>query len=285
MDETIEVLKAQRDSLKRKLDAQNRWAIRPAALALFLFGLALVVLWFGFEFTASGYDIATMLVSVSGMSMLLLLAGVAVIALAILLYFLSPARFLRAEVADALTLSGVANIEKLLAALLIEARGIYVPASQAGSTRLFIPVSGEPDLAGLPADGNLFVTPGAGTGGIMLEPPGYRLLAYVRGNRGHLHRRRARERDEGRAGEQPRAGQPGDRPEGGRRRLRHSALQRGHVRGRPEGEPGHLHPDRLSRLQPGGLHDRRRHRLAGAHHARNVKNGTVSAEFRLVREQ
>ena len=120
-----------------------------------------------------------MLDSVSRMSMLILLAGVAVIALAILLYYLSPARFLRAEVADALTLSGVANIEKLLAALLIEARGIYVPAAQAGSTRLFIPVSGEPDLAGLPATGNLFVTPGEGAGGIMLEPPGYRLLAYL----------------------------------------------------------------------------------------------------------
>lgn len=177
MDETMEVLKGQRDSLKRKLDAQNRWAIRSAALALFVLGLALVV----FDYMASGHDIATMLKTDSYMSPLLLLAGVAVIALAILLYYLSPARFLRSEVADALALSGVANIQKLLASLLIEARGIYIPAAQAGSTRLFIPVSGEPDLAGLPpATGSLFVTPGEGAGGILLEPPGYRLLAYVR---------------------------------------------------------------------------------------------------------
>jgi hypothetical protein len=181
MDETIESLKGQRDSLKRKLDTQNRWAIRTAALALFLLGFALVVLWFALEYTASGYDIAAMLDSVSGMSMLIMLAGIAVIALAILLYYLSPARFLRAEVADALALSGVANIEKLLASLLIEARGVYLPSAQAGSTRLFVPISGEPDLSGLPpATGRLFVTPGAGAGGIMLEPPGYRLLAYMR---------------------------------------------------------------------------------------------------------
>jgi hypothetical protein len=181
MDETLEVLKGQRDSLKRKLDAQNRWAIRPAALALFVLGMALVVLWFAFEYTANNGDIQAMLISVSGMSMLLLLAGVAVIALAILLYFLSPARFLRAEVADALTLSGAANLEKLLSSLLIEARGIYIPAAQAGTTKLFIPVSGEPDLSVLPpATGGIFVTPGKGAGGIMLEPPGYRLLAYVR---------------------------------------------------------------------------------------------------------
>jgi hypothetical protein len=181
MYETIEVLKGQRDSLKRKLDAQNRWAIRPAALALFVLGLALLARWFAFEYTASGYDVAAMLESASGMSMLLLLAGVAVIALAILLYFLSPARFLRAEVSDALALSGMANIDKLLASLLVETRGIYIPAARAGTTRLFLPVSGEPALASLPsATGGLFVTPGKGAGGIMLEPPGYRLLAYLR---------------------------------------------------------------------------------------------------------
>jgi hypothetical protein len=181
MDEMIEVLKGQRDSLKRKLDAQNRWAIRTAALGLFLLGFALLVLWFVLEYTASGYDIAALLNSVSGMSMLLLLTGVAVIALAILLYFLSPARFLRAEVADALVLSGVANIEKLLASLLIEARGVYIPAAQAGSTRLFIPISGKPDPSGLPpATGSMFVTPGESAGGILLEPPGYGLLVYVR---------------------------------------------------------------------------------------------------------
>ncbi len=181
MDETIDLLKWQRDTLKRKLDLQNRWAGKPTALALFVFGLALLVLWFGFEFTASGYDIATMLVSVNGMSMLLLLAGVTVIALAILLYFLSPARFLRAEVADALTLSGVANTGKLLTSLLLETRGVCIPAAQAGTTRLFIPVSGKPDPSGLrKVTEGIFVTPGEGAGGILLEPPGYRLLSSAR---------------------------------------------------------------------------------------------------------
>lgn len=180
MDETIDTLKAQRDALKRKLNARNRWANRPVALTLLALGLALLVLWFALEYTANDYDIAAMLESVSGMSMLLLLAGVAVIVLAILLYYLTPARFLRAEVADALALSGMANIRKLLASLLIEARGVYIPAAQAGATRLFIPVSDEPYPPGLrSATDGIFVTPGEGKGGIVLEPPGYRLIAHA----------------------------------------------------------------------------------------------------------
>jgi hypothetical protein len=181
MDETIDVLKWQRDTLRRKLDAQNRRAIRPAALVLFALGLALIALCFAFEYAASGYDIAHMLPGASNMSLLLLLAGIAVVVLAILLYFLSPARSLRTEVADALALSGTENVEKLLASLLIDARGVYVPSAQAGATRLLIPVGGTPAGAGLPnADGGFFVRPGGSDGGVLLEPSGYRLLAHLR---------------------------------------------------------------------------------------------------------
>ena len=182
MDETIDVLKGQRDTLRRKLDAQNRWAIRPAALALFMLGLALIAVWFTLALVASGYDITKVLPGENNMSMLLFLAGAAVIALAVLLYFLSPARFLRAEVADALALSGTENIEKLLTSLMIDARGVHIPSAETGMTRLLIPVGGTPDETGLPgAGGGFFVRPGGSAGGIALEPPGYRLFAYLRG--------------------------------------------------------------------------------------------------------
>src|SRR5512135_2339192 len=100
-EETIQVLKGQRDTLKRKLDAQNRWAIRPAAIALLVLGLAILAIWL---MTDSG----------SSMSMLILLAGITVIALAVLLYFLSPSRFLRSEVADAIALSNARNLDRTL---------------------------------------------------------------------------------------------------------------------------------------------------------------------------
>ena len=168
MAETIETVKGERDRLKRKLNEQNRWAIRPAAIALFVLGLAVVALW---ALTNTGQT----------MSMLILLAGVTVIALALLLYFLSPARFLRAEVADALALSGTANLKRVLDAMLVEAPGVCVPSARAGTTRLFIPVSGALDPASVPrATGGTFITREAGTPGIMLEPPGYGLLAYMR---------------------------------------------------------------------------------------------------------
>jgi hypothetical protein len=180
VNETIEILQVQRDGLKRKLDAQNHRAIRPAALALLVLGLTLLTLWLGLEYISGNGDVTAMLDSASGMSMLLLLTGVAVIALSILLYFLSPARLLRAEIADAFALSHMANIERLLTSLMTEARGVYVPAARAGTTRLFIPVSGKADPASLPQSTGIFVTSGKGTGGIVLEPPGYRLLACLR---------------------------------------------------------------------------------------------------------
>ncbi|OPY26716.1 MAG: hypothetical protein A4E28_02342 [Methanocella sp. PtaU1.Bin125] len=169
--DTIEVLKGQRDTLKRKLDAQNRWAIRPAALALFVLGLAILAVWL-------------MTYGDSSTSLLILLAGITVIVLAVLLYFLSPARFLRAEVADAVALSGVRNLDRTLSSLLIEQKGIYIPAEKVGATRLFLPASGGSQVnIVLPrAPGGIFVTPEGGAKGVLVEPPGYGLLALARDN-------------------------------------------------------------------------------------------------------
>ncbi len=106
----------------------------------------------------------------------MLLVGLTVLAIAILLHFLSPSRFLRGDVADALAVSGVLDLGKILSSLLIEGRGIYVPASEAGRTKVFVPVGEAP--AEIPLAGGIFVT-GAGKG-ILLDPPGYGLLSGSR---------------------------------------------------------------------------------------------------------
>lgn len=168
MDETIDELRSQRDALKWKLNLQSRPGLRPAAVALVALGVALLIAW---RLTYS--DTAT--------SMLLLLTGVTAVCLAVLLYFLSPSRYLAAEVADALALSGVANTTKVLASLMVEYQGIYLPAAQTGVTKVYIPVSGRFDPGMLRDAGGAFVAPdGGAAGGILLEPPGYALLAYAR---------------------------------------------------------------------------------------------------------
>jgi hypothetical protein len=158
-----DIILGQRDELRRRLEAHNRWAIRPAALGLFAFGLVILVFWMLTRNDAT-------------QSSLLLLAGLTAIAIAILLYFLSPSRFLRGEVSDAVALTGVMNQGKILSSLLIEGRGIYVPASEAGATKVFVPVSDT--ITDVPSSGGIFAA-GAGKG-VLLDPPGYGLLSCSR---------------------------------------------------------------------------------------------------------
>jgi hypothetical protein len=162
-DTAGEVLIGQRDELKKKLEAQNRWAIKPAALGLSVLGVALLVYWLA---TRDG----------STQSLLVLLAGLTLLAVAILLYYLSPSRFLRCEVADAIAITGVLDLGRILASLLIEGRGIYIPASETGRTKVFIPVGEAP--AAIPLSGGIFVS-GADKG-MLLDPPGYGLLSCSR---------------------------------------------------------------------------------------------------------
>jgi hypothetical protein len=134
-----------------------------AALALAAFGVVVLLFWL---VTRDG----------STQSSLLLLAGLTIVAIAILLYLLLPSRVLRGEVADAVAITGVLNQGKILASLLIEGRGIYVPASDAGTTKVFVPVSDA--VTDIPATGGIFVA-GAGKG-MLLDPPGYGLLSCSR---------------------------------------------------------------------------------------------------------
>jgi hypothetical protein len=153
----------QRDELRRRPDVQNRQAIRPAAIGLSVLGIALLAFWYATD-------------DRSVVSALLLLAGVTVLALAIMLYFLSPSKSLRDDVSDALAISSVTDVDMILSSLLIEGRGIYMPASDAGATKVFIPASIAPGET--PSSGKVFVT--GPSKGILLDPPGYGLLSCAR---------------------------------------------------------------------------------------------------------
>lgn len=157
--------------LKTTLDRQNRWMLKPAAIALLLFGAAILVVWY---ITNNG----------SMMSMLLLLAGVSVVCLSLMLYFFSPSLYLRSEVAEAMSVSGVKGLRDILGSLLIESKGVYIPASQSGSTRLFIPLSekqGPEEISTIEPKGSaVFSVLGSGTKGILISPTGNGLYTYTK---------------------------------------------------------------------------------------------------------
>jgi tRNA A22 N-methylase len=98
------------------------------------------------------------------------LAGIAVASTGTLLYFLSPSRYLRDDVSDAVALSTVKTIGMALSSAPPGVRGTYLPAAQNGALQLFMPVS----------DDRRDVTTTRMGKGILLDPPGYDLLSYSR---------------------------------------------------------------------------------------------------------
>jgi hypothetical protein len=142
--------------------------IRSAAISLFLFGLLIMAAWY---WTNDG----------STMSSLLMLIGLSVIVLAFLLYFLTPDRYLRSEVADALALPNTLNTGRLLSSLLVESGGIYLPES--GLMRVFIPISArisDQEIEALEARSETLAAPAAGVKGVSLIPPGEGLFRCSR---------------------------------------------------------------------------------------------------------
>lgn len=142
--------------------------MRYAAVALAVLGLVALALWMIIK-----DDSAT--------SMLLLLSGIGVIVLAILLYFFSPSKYLRADVSGALALSDTLTINSMLSALLVTSRGIHFPTGQTGAPKLFLPLSGplSPDeLASLMPGGSVFEV-SSEVKGITISPPGRGLFAYA----------------------------------------------------------------------------------------------------------
>ncbi|HUL62695.1 MAG TPA: hypothetical protein VLT35_06495 [Methanocella sp.] len=151
------------DGLRRGLAAYVRPVAQPAAIGLFVLGAIITIFWYATN-------------DRSNVSLLLLLAGITTVAAAILLYFLSPSRFLRDDVADALALASFTDVGRVLASLMIEGRGVYVPASEAGTTRVFVPVGEAVD--DVPLSGSVFVS--HGSKGMLLDPPGSGLLSCAK---------------------------------------------------------------------------------------------------------
>jgi len=165
--ELFKAMKWQRDTLRRRLNAYNRWTMRPASIALSLLGIVVLVLWI---LTSDG----------SMMSSLLAMTGSTFIAIAVLMSLLTPNRYLRNEVYEAMCISDVVSINRILSSLLISSRGIYLPAKMAGSTKLFIPLSDNSPAVELRTHReDVFNISGRKINGLVIDPPGQGLFRYV----------------------------------------------------------------------------------------------------------
>ena len=141
----------------------------PASIFLAVLGVIVLAIW------AVTYD------SSNQMSMLLFLAGIGVLAVAILLYFFTPSRFVRDDVCDAMALSDVMSLNRVMGSLMIESRGIYIPAAKAGSTRLFVPLSSKDvNVGDIELGPGLFSNKGP-VKGLSIIPPGHGLFLYALG--------------------------------------------------------------------------------------------------------
>jgi hypothetical protein len=102
-----------------------------------------------------------------------------------MLYFLSPSRYVRGEVCDAIAITNAENIGKILTSLLISSKGVYIPSGHAGPVKVFIPLTGDlkpENIASLSIDtGMIFNMAGKETKGLVIDPPGLGLLIYSRG--------------------------------------------------------------------------------------------------------
>lgn len=161
-------MKTQRDTLRQKLYKHSKWGLKPTAVGIAIIGIVVLGIW------AISRD-------ASATSMLMFLTGISVICIGLIMYYLSPYRHIRSEVCDAISISNVTNLNKVLSSLLIASKGIYLPAGQGGHTKVFIPVSAEIGFEGpddLATTTGIFSFSGKRVNGIVLEPPGQGLLTY-----------------------------------------------------------------------------------------------------------
>lgn len=113
-------------------------------------------------------------------SMLLLLAGISLLALSVILFFFSPSRYLRDDVSDALGLSNTLALHKVLSSLMVQSKGVYISDGPHGPVKVFLP------LSALDGGEVASIVPGSGVfnvagpiKGISLVPPGYGLFRYA----------------------------------------------------------------------------------------------------------
>ncbi len=143
---------------------------RQASILLAILGLGVIGLW-------------VLTNDWSTMSSMLVLAGISLLATAVLLYFLTPDRYLRSEVYEAMCLTDSLIIGRMLSSPLVTARGIYIQAKPAGILKLLLPLAGDSgtEELELPVDeaSTMYVLSGKQIKGVVIDPPGQGLFRYV----------------------------------------------------------------------------------------------------------
>jgi hypothetical protein len=116
----------------------------------------------------------------STMSMLVFIAGVSIVVIAVMLYIFSPSRYLREEIGDALSVSSLISLNRVLSALLIEARGVYLESGPKGVVSVFLPLSDQDvdTIAKIVPESGVLNVSGP-IKGVTLQPPGFGLYAYA----------------------------------------------------------------------------------------------------------
>jgi hypothetical protein len=140
--------------------------IKWASVALAIFGLAIM----GYSF----------IIAIPLLSSVLAIAGISVVLVAILFYYVSPARLIDSDLYNASVVSSISLTNSLLRPVAGEARSIYVPSSRVGSTKVFIPTNNESYSNVFASGTDIINISDSGKNGFFLTPPGYGLYEYAR---------------------------------------------------------------------------------------------------------
>ncbi|HUL62343.1 MAG TPA: hypothetical protein VLT35_04710, partial [Methanocella sp.] len=153
-----------------RLANHKRVSIGLIAASIGFLGIAVLIMWLNVSPAVAG-------------AALLMPTGVSLIVLALLLFLLSPARYIRDDVCDAMTMADTLNVRKMLARAGAQSSGILLPPDRNESIKLFVPLAAPGQAeAGLASAGQLqrLKAGGEAIEGIKLYPPGYALFQYAK---------------------------------------------------------------------------------------------------------
>ncbi len=111
------------------------------------------------------------------------IAGISVILLSILLYYLSPAKFLRTDVCDAMCVTGTGFMYEVVGPMASGNRCVYIPSGVNGDVRILLSFSegrGEKSPKDKPDDSSGSHRTDQGMREISITPPGYGLLEHAK---------------------------------------------------------------------------------------------------------
>ncbi len=149
------------------IDTHVRMRLMVASAATLVLGLAL--LYASYSYGLNGIR-----------SLILTIAGISIVLLAIMFFYLSPARFLRSDVADAMCMTTTQFMHRAIVPLSAGGKYIYVPRCLSGdrNTLLLVSEGGSREAALIKAGIHV---PGKGFGDqdVFVVPPGYGLMEHA----------------------------------------------------------------------------------------------------------